>query len=68
MGLAICFGFFVLAMVLVGFPGPCSFSGIFGDALARTVVGGWIAYAIVVGLLLSVVWLIVAAIGRRIPS
>lgn len=59
-------------MALVGFPGPYSMSGIFGDALIRTTIGGWIAYAMVVlplvGVLLSLVWFISAAIIRRIPG
>lgn len=70
--LAICFIVFVLGLVLVGTPGPCSFSGLLGDSLARTAIGDWFAYAIVVlplvGTLLSVVWLVAAAVVRLLPS
>jgi len=64
--LAICFALFALAVIFVGFPGPCTFSGIFGDWLARTTVGDWVAYGIVVlplvGVLASLIWLLTAAV------
>jgi hypothetical protein len=70
--LCICFALTVIDFLLVGLPGPCSFSGAFGDSLAHTPAGFGLAYALVVlpllGTILSIVWIVVVGIVRLLPG
>ncbi len=67
---AICLGIAVLDFFLIGLPGPCSFSGAFGDSLAHLPEGFFLAYGLVVlpilGVFLSGIWWIADAVVRLI--
>jgi uncharacterized membrane protein len=45
----------ILGFWLIGFPGTCGFTGLYGDALSKTSIGFWVALLLVVLPILGIV-------------
>jgi NADH:ubiquinone oxidoreductase subunit 2 (subunit N) len=50
----------ILAFIFIGFPGICGFTGKYGDAIARSDRGFWIAMGLfslpILGIIASAIW------------
>ncbi len=50
----------ILSFILIGFPGVCGFTGKYGDAMAQSNFGFWVALGLfvlpILGIIVSAIW------------